>query len=311
MLVSICIPCYNHPKILKRCLDSLTIQTFTDYEVIISDDSDNDEIKHLLTGYKFQSLRYLKNEKALGSPENWNNALRQATGKYVKILHHDDYFTGANSLGKFVDCMEKNPGAAFCFSYTNIYFKRQDEYFLYKQTPSQLNRLRVDPEFLFFRNVIGAPSVTFFRNEPALLFNKDYKWLVDVEFYIRYLKKLKTFVSIAEPLVTIVDGEEGQITQDVSKDKKMVISEHLSLFSLLYTERLNTEKALLYFQELFVQFGIVNYDQLNKEFETPHNLEVFLKKVFTDMQKNKILKAIKKRLLTSRYNKRIFQIERF
>lgn len=311
MLVSICIPCYNHPEILKRCLDSVVEQTFTDYELIISDDSDNNEVKDLLSTYQFKTLNYFKNVKSLGSPENWNNSLKHATGKYIKILHHDDYFTTKNSLEKFVNHMEKNSQASFCFSYTNIYFKKQDEYFLHKQTLTQLKRLREEPEFLFFRNVIGAPSVTFFKNDQQLVFNKDYKWLVDVEFYINYLKKHKSFTSIAEPLVTIVDGEQGQITQDVSRDKKLVITEHLHLFSVLYKEKLSTQKALLFFQELFVQFTIMSFEQLNTEFEIPDNLNEFLKDVFKDMPKNRILKALRKRLLTSRYNKRIFKIERF
>ena len=134
---------------------------------------------------------------------------------------------------------------------------------------------------------------------------------MDVEFYINYLNKHKNFVCIKEALVTIVDGEETQISQEVALNKEVVIKENLNLFSKIYSEKLNTKKSLLFFQELFVHFGIESFDELKNKFDIPKNINMFLINVFVDMPKNALLKKIKKRLLTSRYNKRIFKIERF
>jgi len=229
----------------------------------------------------------------------------------VKMMHHDDYFTDKDSLLKFVLAQEKNPEAAFVFSYTNIHFSKQGDYFIHQQSRNQINRLERDPDFLFFRNIIGAPSATFFRNDPAIRFNPGFKWLVDVEFYIRYLKTHKNFVVIREPLVTVVDGSEGQISQDVADKKQIVVSEHLNLFSSLYSEKLNTKKASLFFQELFVRFEILTFVQLEQQFNVPDKIAPFLKYAFKNLTRNSFIKAIKKRLLTSRYNKQIFKIERF
>lgn len=310
-LVSICIPAYKQPLLLKKAIDSVLMQTYTNYEVIVSDDTPDDSVKKIVEVFNEPKIRYFKNNIALGSPENWNNAVKQAKGNYIKILHHDDYFTNNESLQKFVIALESDTKIDFAFSYSDIYFKKINEHYLHKQTNAQLKRLKAEPEFLFFRNCIGAPSAVIFKKDNTVSFNKNYKWLVDVEFYMTYLNKHKNFVGIPEALVTIVDGNEEQITGEVSNDKKLVLMENLNLFSTIYSDKLNAKKSLLFFQELFVQFDVKNYDILRSEIEIPDNMDSFLKEVFSDLPKNKLLKKIKKRLLTSRYNKRIFKIERF
>lgn len=310
-MVSICIPTYNNLDLFKRCLNSVLIQTYKDYEIIVSDDSDSDEIKYYLTGLNLTSLTYVHNIPALGSPGNWNRTLDLAKGNYIKILHHDDYFSHEKSLSAFVSALEKRSDAHFAFSYSTIRFKKQNIDFIHKQTRTQIKRLEKEPWFLFFRNVIGAPSAVFFRNDPAFRFNPAYKWLVDVAFYINYLSVHKNFVVIPDPLITVVDGEQGQISQDVLQDATLIVKEHLNLFSEIYNEKINTTKACLFFQELFVRFNIRTREQFSGQFDVPPQLCDFFDAVFKDMNKNKILKAIKKRLLTSRYNKQIFKIERF
>lgn len=310
-MVSICIPTYNYTPLFKRCLESVLIQDFNDYEIIVSDDSDDDTTKNYVEGLKLNSLKYYRNKPGLGSPLNWNNCLMHAERKYVKIMHHDDYFASSSALSKFVHALENNPKASFAFCYSHIYFKNQNNYFVHRQTSTQLKRLDASPHFLFYRNVIGAPSVTFFKSDMAILFNKHYKWLVDVEFYIRYFKAHPGFVAIPEALVTIVDGEEGQATTSVSKNRRLVISENLNLFSTIYSSKLDQKKSYLFFQELFLSFDINNYEALSSEVAIPENLQDFMLQTFRDLKKNTLLKKLKKRLLTSRYNKLIFKIERF
>ena len=310
-LVSICIPAYKQPQLLKIAIESVLMQSYTNYEIIVSDDTPDDSVKQLVKQFKADSIRYFKNEKPLGSPDNWNNAIKQAKGDLIKILHHDDHFCTKDSLQKFVTALTSAPHADFAFSYSDIFFKKVNEHYLHKQSKTQLKRLQTQPEFLFFRNVIGAPSATIFKNDKTILFNKDYKWLVDVEFYINYLLKHKNFVCIKEALVTIVDGGEEQITQGVANDKDLVIRENLNLFAFFYSENLNTKKSRLFFQELFIQFNIRSYDELKAEFLIPQTIESFLKETFVDIAKNTFFKKLNKRILTSRYNKRIFKIERF
>ena len=68
--ISICIPAYKHIDYVERLLTSLLDQTFTDFEVIITDDSPDESVSNLVTDYSNRlNLHYFKNTKALGTPE--------------------------------------------------------------------------------------------------------------------------------------------------------------------------------------------------------------------------------------------------
>jgi glycosyltransferase involved in cell wall biosynthesis len=100
--ISICIPAYKRTHFLKRLLLSIEHQSYTNYEVIISDDSNDDSVEELLKEFngKFE-IKYFKNEKALGTPANWNHAISKATGEWIKLIHDDDWFANEHSLEKF------------------------------------------------------------------------------------------------------------------------------------------------------------------------------------------------------------------
>jgi len=221
--VSICIPSYKQVSFLKRCLDSIEKQTYSNYEIIISDDSPNDEIEVLIQEYAHLPIIYRQNRIALGSPENWNNAINMASGEYIKIMHHDDWFATTTSLEKFVKALDENTEAFFAFSACidkgdKIEIKRNPLSF-------ELKSLRKNPDILGLGNLIGAPSVTFFRNNKEWTFDNQFVWLVDIEFYIRLLRKHSSFVYIPDYLIH-VGISENQITNQCKDDEQLIQKEY-------------------------------------------------------------------------------------
>ena len=93
--VSIGIPAYYGEEGVARLLRSIGQQEYEDYEVVITDDSGDDRIGRLAEGKK--NVRYYKNEVRLGAAANWNRAMRLCTGEYMKIMHHDDWFTAPDA----------------------------------------------------------------------------------------------------------------------------------------------------------------------------------------------------------------------
>src|ERR1700731_1904090 len=111
LLVSICIPAYQRKDYLKRLLDSIEMQTFRRFEVVITDDSPGGEVLETVENHPLKPIiRYFKNPRTLGSPENWNEGLRKAKADWIKIMHDADWFTGPDSLGVFVEAAEKGGG---------------------------------------------------------------------------------------------------------------------------------------------------------------------------------------------------------
>ena len=116
-LISICIPAYKNTDFLKRLLDSITIQRFTDFEVVVTDDSPDKSVGRLCEEFALlMPLKYFRNVKQLGTPENWNEAVRRASGEWIKIMHDDDWFAGADSLAEYEKAIGSHPETAFIFS---------------------------------------------------------------------------------------------------------------------------------------------------------------------------------------------------
>lgn len=114
--VSICVPAYGNPMGIKRLLDSIKAQTFADYEVVVTDDSPDDSVKAVALGAGMERLHYYKNETRMGATGNWNEAVRRSKGEYIKMMHHDDWFSQPDSLGHFVKLLDDAPEAGLAFS---------------------------------------------------------------------------------------------------------------------------------------------------------------------------------------------------
>lgn len=232
--ISICIPAYRQPRLLQRCLESIQQQHFKDIEVVITDDSPDDSVKQVATAFRgVFPLTYQHHAVALGSPENWNAGLMLAKGRYVKIMHQDDWLAHPDSLNKYYAALENNPAAQFVFSAcTNV--DEQGHQTPHAATAGQLAQLEREPECLLLGNFIGAPSTGMFRREPLIAYDGRMTWLVDIDQYIQLMYYKNKVAYIPEPLVNIgIHG--GQVTQAVQHDPAVVIREHLLLLSKLKT----------------------------------------------------------------------------
>lgn len=95
--ISVLIPLYNRKCYIEDCINSVLIQTFRDFEIIICDDGSTDGSAEFVAK-KFSAeissgkLKLLRNEKNIGEFPNDNRLLREAKGKYVMLLHSDDLF---------------------------------------------------------------------------------------------------------------------------------------------------------------------------------------------------------------------------
>lgn len=85
--VSICICTRNRTKELKNALNSISMSIYKNYEIIVSDDSTNDETRNMIIG-EFSEVKYLKGPQK-GLCFNRNNALQKVTGSRVLFIDDD------------------------------------------------------------------------------------------------------------------------------------------------------------------------------------------------------------------------------
>ena len=228
--ISICIPAYKNVTFLKRLLDSIAIQSYNDYEVIVSDDSPDESVAKFIKDYTgIYRLKFKRNDISLGTPENWNECIRNASGKWIKIMHDDDWFFDRNSLSEFSNAIAAHPETGLIYS---SYFTVNAETNYQKLITAPSWRRRVlasNPATLISSNIIGPPSAVIYRADPQFYFDRKLKWLVDIEFYYRYLNSFTSHY-IDKPLVNI-GMNEFQVTQQSSMVREVEIPEYFAFFN--------------------------------------------------------------------------------
>lgn len=298
--VSICIPAYKQVEYLQKTLESIKNQTFNDYEIILTDDSPDDSVKQLVGKFDFHGkLKYCKNQKTLGSPENWNEAIRLATGEYIKIMHHDDWFTSGDSLDEFVRLLDTHPEANFAFSATRVWNTKNNQIYINKPEEDEVRELHDDSSILFFKNIIGAPSATIYRRNIREKFDINLKWVVDFDFYIRVLRKSK-FVYTEKTLICTPHDAGHQVTQDCAQNKLVNVFEFTYLFNKLFANHdlKNRKMFVTFFRNLYGKYSIYSIRDYNKlgitSFEFPKSLNIIFLYLKFEFLKHKMAILLKK-----------------
>jgi len=126
--VSIGIPVYNGEKYLSKALDSILAQTFTDLEVIISDNASADKTEGISRSYtaKDSRVRYLRNDANKGAAYNFNRVFELSKGEYFKWAAHDDVIA-PDLIEKCVRVLQDDGSVVLCHSRVKIINERGEE----------------------------------------------------------------------------------------------------------------------------------------------------------------------------------------
>lgn len=238
--ISVCAPAYNNPIEVDRLLASLKAQTFQDFNIFISDDSDDDGVetvaRRYISDFFSDRLHYVHNETKLGIVFNWNAAISPADGDYIKIMFSDDYLTEPTSLAAYAALLDDHPDASFAFSGsrevtlsddpTNPVLSSYDR----AATDDYAFRLSRDIYHLFYSNLVGAPSATIYRREPILhLFDEKSGFASDVFLYLDILRDNPRFAWTKEPLVSI-GRHKNQYTATFTRNDERKYSDYRYMY---------------------------------------------------------------------------------
>jgi len=105
---SIVICTFNRAELLFRALNSLVLQEFKNFEVIIIDDGSTDNTYEVQKNFrsKIQNLRYIFQKKS-GLPSARNLGVTSSRGKFITFLDSDDEFMSSHLLTRYL-ILEKN-----------------------------------------------------------------------------------------------------------------------------------------------------------------------------------------------------------
>lgn len=190
-LVSVIIPTYNRRHTLDASIESVLVQTYANFEILLIDDGSTDDTSTLVQGLRDERIRYVRLEHS-GLPSVARNAgIRRARGKYLAFLDSDDLWV-EDKLHKQVCYMESNPELAL--TYTNLYSFESDPndckkspmlkpektlsgYVFYKLYAHQLIP---NSTVMVQTNVVS--KIGLLREDRALKANEDYEYWLRIAY---------------------------------------------------------------------------------------------------------------------------------
>ena len=210
--ISICIPAYGMggkgAEYLAQSLEILTRQSFRDFEVVVSDQSDDTAVADVCAAFSDRlTIRHIWNHDApRQASANVNNALDHASGDIVKVLFQDDFLNGSRALGDIVEAMDGAGDWLLCGSGIS----RNGGAVERPMVPRLTEKLQ------FGKNTVSSPSVLAMRRSRMQLFDENLIWLMDVDLYKRLWDALGDPVILPQTLV-VNRIHEGQVSASVSK----------------------------------------------------------------------------------------------
>lgn len=248
--VSVCIPVYNRPDYVAKAIESVLNQTFTDFELIVTDNCSTDNTLEVIKSYaaKDGRIKYYKNEHNLGVFSNLNRGLLQARGEYIKFVLSDDKLA-PQCIEVFVETMDKHPEVSLITSFTQSFGDsdniRDRSYF---PGTGQLDGKVCQKNLLINGNWPGGPSSTMFRRRDLHLGLFDHRWkywLGDLEMWMRLLgtgdayiiPQILSYLRIHDEQESAIHGIEYRLIKE-----RLMLAKLVFAFPHMYGEYTRKEK---------------------------------------------------------------------
>lgn len=199
--ISCIVPVYNVEKYLRRCLDSICAQTFTDFECICVDDGSSDGSGRILDEYAEKDSRFVVIHKDNGGVSSARNAgLDIARGEWIAFVDSDDWVEKEWLEFLYLKCKENEADICWCdyikeYPNTSQYIEQKTE----NNIESFVNDVLSDKIGSFLWNKIfrRKPIQDLIQHygiafEPKMDICEDLLFIVRLSEYIKkgfYLKK--------------------------------------------------------------------------------------------------------------------------
>ncbi|MCH6256975.1 glycosyltransferase [Puniceicoccaceae bacterium K14] len=213
-LVSICLPNLNKISFLRERLQSISSQTYQNWECIVCDGQSDDGSFELLKNWADSDSRIsLFSLPRIGIYPSWNACIEKTKGDYVYIATSDDSMS-EDCLEILVKAMEANPKADWCHFPVKVIDQNGNtlgsplssapasHYYGDWMTKLHLRSGKKEAERMCCLGSIYL-SVTglFFRNSSDLRFPKQYEEIGDFFYYLSTVQN-KNVLYMPEPLAT-------------------------------------------------------------------------------------------------------------
>ena len=262
-ILTIVIPTYNMQDYLRRCLDSLIVpeEQMKQLEVLVVNDGSKDNSSAIAHEYQDKypdTFRVIDKENGnYGSCVN--RGLKEATGKYIKILDADDWFDNENFIAYLNylvfqnvdvvlnDCQKVNNLGENCGSFLIIGLEENKEYPL---------------SILYEKNIYPQMHCVAYRLD--LLKEMGYHQTegisyTDQEWVLKPMANVETIIYLKTSLYNYMLGREGQTMEKEVMERKFCdhVDVIFSIIGFIHTYKFTRDINFIYLQSK--TRGFLNY----------------------------------------------------
>jgi glycosyltransferase involved in cell wall biosynthesis len=275
-LVTVLMPVYNSERFLRRAIESILTQTFTDFEFLIINDGSTDQSVAIIQSYTDERITLVHNEKNCGIIDTLNKGIALAKGKYIARMDADD-ISLPTRFERQVQYLEQHPKIAVLA--THIFEINAEEEKIGTWDKDIQNNVPEDIYRTMAKTCcIAHPTVmmqtAIIRN---YLYNKKQKGSEDWDLWMRLLSDGKRIDKVPEFLlryrmhaasITAVHNREVRLEKKINKVRFTFLKNRI--------KKLRFKKF-----ELFVVFAIVRTFARDIKINQLPNWMRFWKRLFT------------------------------
>lgn len=260
-MVSIVVPIYNAEQYLRRCVDSILNQEYTDFELLLVNDGSTDASGDICEEYGDRDPRVIVIQKEnTGVSDSRNRALDRARGKYLQFLDSDDWIT-PDATRLFVRAAEEYGCDMVISDFYRVVGERLS-------TKGDIEEEGVLTREEFAAHMMENPADFYYGvlwnklyrrdivEEHNLRMDTDINWCEDFMFNLEYIRYAKVFYALHAPIYYYVKRKGSLASQgiNISKTVKMKLNvfEYYNNFYKHVLEEEDYEKNRLQVYRFFI-----------------------------------------------------------
>lgn len=260
-MVSIIVPIYNAEQYLRRCVDSILNQEYTDFELLLVNDGSTDASGYICEEYGDRDPRVIVIQKEnTGVSDSRNRALDRARGKYLQFLDSDDWIT-PDATRLFVRAAEEYGCDMVISDFYRVVGERlspkgdiEEEGVLTREEFAA--HMMENPADFYYGVLWNKLYRRDIVEEHNLRMDTDISWCEDFMFNLEYIRYAKVFYALHAPIYYYVKRKGSLASQgiNISKTVKMKLNvfEYYNNFYKHVLEEEDYEKNRLQVYRFFI-----------------------------------------------------------
>lgn len=244
-LVSVVIPTHNRAELVKRAVQSVLSQSYSNIEIIVVDDGSSDNTSSLLEEFVTTGLiRYIRHDLPQGASAARNRGIMAARGKYIAGLDDDDIFE-PRRIQELINAYDPN----YSFVYSYSYIIRNGKKFLRRYSSD------ITLKKILYRNLVGNQILTErYRMIGVGCFDTEFPSRQDHDMWTRLIERFGQPLLVKKPLMIEVQSHNNRISSTPER-----VREGASLFFKKHVAKMDrtTKKYYTYYIRRLSKNGFV------------------------------------------------------